>query len=300
MSLIKSEKLENSKAELQFTIDVATFDAECQNVYKKQVEKINVPGFRKGKAPRAMIEKMFGKGVFADEALNNLLPTVFEEALKESGFEMISRPDIDVVSLNDNGNVVIKATFDVKPEVTVSAYKGLEAEKTVNEVTDEMIDSSVNSDLQKNAREIEVTDRASELGDTAEIDYEGFVDGVAFEGGKDEHHKLKLGSGSFIPGFEDQVTGKNPGDEFDVNVTFPEDYNAKELAGKAAVFKCKLHTITKEELPTLDDEFAKDMGFDTLDEYKADVKAKLVDRAEKSADMAFENAVVDKLAENVV
>lgn len=299
MSLIKKETLEKNKACIEFGISNEALNAEIQKVYKKQVVKMNVPGFRKGKAPLSIIEKLYGKGIFTDEALNNLLPEAYEAAIKESEFEVVSSPEFDIVSMDDNGQTVLKATFDLKPVATLKAYKGLKAEKEVTEVTDEMVESDINSARQRAAREIEVTERNAEMGDTADIDFEGFVDGVAFDGGKGEHHKLKLGSGQFIPGFEEQVAGKAIGEEFDVNVTFPTDYNASELAGKEAVFKCKLHALTKEELPELDDEFAKDMSFDTVDEYKADVRKKLVERYEKTADRIFENNVLDALVENM-
>ncbi len=299
MSLIKAEKLEKSKAYIEFGITTEALNAEIQKVYKKQVVKMNVPGFRKGKAPLSIIEKLYGKGIFTDEALNNLLPAAYEEAIKASELAVVSNPEFDIVSMDDNGQVVLKATFDIKPVATLKAYKGLGVEKEVTEVTDEMVNSEIENALKRAAREIEVTDRASEMGDTADIDFEGFVDGVAFEGGKGEHHKLKLGSGQFIPGFEEQVAGKNIGEEFDVNVTFPEEYGASDLAGKAAVFKCKLHGITKEELPALDDEFAKDMSFDTVDEYKADVRAKLTERYERTADQITENKILDALLENM-
>lgn len=299
MSLIKSEKLEKSRAEIQFGIPVSELEAEIKNVYKKEVVKMNVPGFRKGKAPLAIIEKLYGKGIFTDEALNNLLPDAYENALKETELKVVSRPEFDVVSLDDNGMAVLKAVFDIKPDVAVKDYKGIKVERDVTEVTDEMVDNDIKSAQARAAREIEVTDRAAEMGDTAEIDFEGFTDGKPFEGGKGEKHKLKLGSGQFIPGFEEQVAGKNIGDEFDVNVTFPEDYSAKELAGKEAVFKCKLHSITKEELPELDDEFAKDMSFDNMEAYRADVRAKIAERYEKTADQVTENRILDVLTENM-
>ncbi len=299
MSLIKKETLEKNKAYIEFGISTEALNAEIQKVYKKQVGKMNIPGFRKGKAPLSIIEKLYGKGIFTDEALNNLLPDAYEVAIKESELEVVSAPEFDIVSMDDNGQVVLKATFDVKPVATLKAYKGLKAEKEVTEVTDEMVENDIKNALKRNAREVEVTDRAAEMDDTADIDFEGFVDGVAFDGGKGEHHKLKLGSGQFIPGFEEQIVGKAIGEEFDVNVTFPEEYGASELAGKAAVFKCKLHALTKEELPELDDEFAKDMSFDTVDEYKADVRAKLTERYEKMADQIFENKVLDALIENM-
>jgi len=298
MSLIKTENLEKSRASIEFSIDKAALEAEIVKVYKQQIGKMNIPGFRKGKAPLAMVRKLYGQGVFTDEALNNLLPDAYDEAIKESGLAVVSRPEFDIVSMDEGGVVVLKAVFDVKPEATVKEYKGLKAEKEVTEVTDEMVENDIKAAQKRAAREIEVTDRAAEMDDTADIDFEGFVDGVAFEGGKGEHHKLKLGSGQFIPGFEDQIVGKNIGEEFDVNVTFPEEYGAKELAGKPAVFKCKLHALTKEELPELDDEFAKDQSFDDMAAYRADVRAKLVERYERTADQVVENRVLDALLEN--
>ena len=299
MGLIKAEKLEKSRASIEFGIAKEALDAEIKNVYKKEVVKMNVPGFRRGKAPLAIIEKLYGKGIFADEALNNLLPDAYEEAIKESELKPVSRPEFDVISMDDNGKVVLKATFDVKPEVTLKEYKGLKAEIEKTEITDEAVDNEIRNAQRRAAREIEVTDRAAEMDDIAEIDYDGYADGVAFEGGKGEKHKLKLGSGQFIPGFEEQVVGKNIGEEFDVNVTFPQEYHAAELAGKAAVFKCKLHSLTKEELPELDDEFAKDMSFDTFDAYKADVRAKLEERNRKAMDQITENKLLDALVENM-
>lgn len=299
MSLIKTEKLEKNRVELQIGIERAALDAEIKKVYKKEIGKMNVPGFRKGKAPLSIVEKLYGKGIFVDEALNNLLPDAYEAAVKEAELSVVSRPEFDIVSMEDGADVVLKALVDVKPEVVLKAYKGLKAEKDAVNVTDEMVDADIKAAQQRAAREVEVTDRAAEMGDTADIDFEGFVDGVPFEGGKGEHHKLKLGSGQFIPGFEDQVAGKSMGEEFDVNVTFPEDYGAAELSGKAAVFKCKLHGITKEELPALDDEFAKDMSFDTVDAYKADVRAKITERMEKTAEQVTENRILDALLENM-
>ena len=298
MSIIKTEKKGSNRAEIQFGISTEAFNAEIQKVYKKQVGKMNVPGFRKGKAPLSIIEKLYGKGIFADEAINNLLPYAYEAAVKETEFKVVSRPDFDIISMDDNGQVVIKAEFDIKPEATVKEYKGLKAEREVTEVTDEMVENDIKNAQARAAREIEVTDRKTEMGDIADIDFEGFVDGVAFEGGKGEHHKLKLGSGQFIPGFEEQVADKSIGEEFDINVTFPTEYQAKELAGKEAVFKCKLHGITREELPELDDEFAKDMSFDTMEAYRADVRAKIADRYQKSADQITENKILDALLEN--
>ena len=293
MRLKKKELIETNKYELQFSVDKETFDAAVTKVYKKQVANINVPGFRKGKAPRSIIEKMYGTGIFYEDAINDLIPEAYTNAIKEAELEVVGQPEFDVVSLDDNG-LVLSAKFFVKPEVEINDYVGIEVEKTVAPVTDEEVDNEIKTVRERNSREIDVTDRAAEMDDTAVIDFEGFVDGVAFEGGKGTDYALKLGSGSFIPGFEEQIVGKNVDDEFDVNVTFPEEYHAKDLAGKPAVFKVKIHALTKVELPELDDEFAKDVSeFDTFDEYKADIKAKIEKRHETEA----ENAVDDKLAE---
>lgn len=293
MSLTKKELIENNKYELQFSVDKETFDAAVTKVYKRQVSKINIPGFRKGKAPKAIIEKMYGTGFFYEDAINDLIPAAYTEALKESALEVVGQPEFDVVSIDDNG-LVLSAKVFVKPDVQINDYVGIEVEKKIAPVTDEEIDNEINTIRERNSREIDVNDRAAELDDTAVIDFEGFVDGVAFEGGKGTDYALKLGSGSFIPGFEDQIVGKKVDDEFDVNVTFPEEYHAKDLAGKPAVFKVKIHALTKVELPELDDEFAKDVSeFDTFDEYKADIKAKIQKRHETEA----ENSVDDKIAE---
>ena len=293
MSLTKKEAIEKNRIELQFSVDKETFDAAVTKVYKKQVSKINIPGFRKGKAPKAIIEKMYGKGFFYEDAINDLIPAAYTEAIKEAELEVVGQPEFDVVSIDDNG-LVLSAKVYVKPEVEIKEYTGIEVEKKIAAVTDEEIDNEIKTVRERNSREIDVTDRAAELDDTTVIDFEGFVDGVAFEGGKGTEYALKLGSGSFIPGFEEQIVGKNIGEEFDVNVTFPESYHASDLAGKPAVFKVKIHSITKVELPELDDEFAKDVSeFDTFDEYKADIKAKIQKRHETEA----ENAVDDKIAE---
>ena len=299
MALKKVELKETNLYEMEFSADKATFDAAVNKVYARQAKNINVPGFRKGKAPKAIIEKMYGKGVFFEEAINACIPEAFAEAAKEAGIEVVGNPTFDLVS--NDGDVVLSAVGFVKPDVTVEGYKGIAAPRKVAEVTDEMVAAEVDSARARLAREVEVTDRAAAMGDIANINFEGFVDGVAFEGGKGENHDLKLGSGSFIPGFEDQIVGKTIGEEFDVNVTFPEQYGAKELAGKAATFKTKLNSLKVEELPEADDDFAKDVSeFDTLDEYKADVKAKLEKKSEEAADREFENAVVDALIEKLV
>ncbi len=299
MSLIKSEKTEKSVYTLEFSVDAETFNKAISNAYRKQVGKITVPGFRKGKAPRSVIEKMYGKGFFYEDAINEVLPDAFDAALKESALDMVGQPEFDIVSIDDNG-VVLSAKVAVKPDVTIKDYLGIEAEKKVAEVTDEDVEKEIATVRERNSREIEVTDGVSAMGDVCTIDYEGFVDGVAFEGGKGSDYPLKLGSGNFIPGFEEQVAGHKIDEEFDVNVTFPEEYHAKELAGKAAVFKTVIHAIKHIELPELDDDFAKDVSeFDTMDEYRADVKAKIQKRHETEADRAFEDAVMDALIEKV-
>ena len=296
MSLTKSEVIEKNRYELQFSVDKATFDAAVSAVYRKQAKNITVPGFRKGKAPRSVIEKMYGTGVFYEDAINDLIPAAYTAAATESALEIVGQPEFDVVSIDENG-IVLSAKVYVKPEVEIKDYCGIEVEKDVEAVTDEDVEREIETVRERNSREIEVTDRAAEMGDTTVIDFEGFCDGVAFEGGKGTDYALKLGSGSFIPGFEEQIVGKSIDEEFDVNVTFPEEYHASELAGKPAVFKVKIHAITRVELPELDDDFAKDVSeFDTLDEYKADIKAKI----EKRHETAAENAVEDKLVEVLI
>ena len=296
MSLTKSEVIEKNRYELQFSVDKTTFDAAVNAVYRKQVKNIAVPGFRKGKAPRSIIEKMYGTGVFYEDAINDLIPAAYEEAVKEAAIDTVGQPEFDVISIDDNG-LLLSAKVYVKPEVQIKDYLGIEVEKEIAPVTDEDVEREINTIRERNSREIDVTDRAAEMGDTTVIDFEGFCDGVAFEGGKGTDYALKLGSGSFIPGFEEQIVGKNIDEEFDVNVTFPTEYHAADLAGKEAVFKVKIHAITKVELPELDDDFAKDVSeFDTFDEYKADVKAKI----EKRHESAAENAVEDKLVEALI
>lgn len=298
MSLKSRNKPTGNQVELEFTIEKEAFDKAVDAAYRKNVGKMNVPGFRKGKAPKAIIEKMYGKGVFYDDALNALIPDAFEAALDEAGEKPVGQPEFDIVSLE--GDVVIKAAFPVKPEVTVKNYKGYAVERTVAPTTDEEVDAEIAQVRSRNSRTVDITDRPAADGDIAVIDYEGFVDGKPFEGGKGEKHNLTLGSGQFIPGFEAQIVGHNPGDEFDVVVTFPEEYHAKELAGKEATFKTVLHEIKFNELPALDDDFAKDVSeFDTFDEYKADVKAKITDRHVKAADAEVEEKLIDELIDNL-
>ena len=299
MSLIKKELTEKSGFVIEFSVDKETYAKAEMEAYKKNVKSINVPGFRKGKAPKHIIEAYYGKGIFFEDAINACIPEAFEAAVKEAGLDIVGNPKFDLVS--DEGDIVLKAEGYVKPEVSVEGYKDIAAKKKTSRVTKDEIEAEVQRARERNARAIEVTDRAAEMKDIANIDYEGSVDGVPFDGGKGEGHDLKLGSGSFIPGFEDQIVGKNIGEEFDVCVTFPEEYHAKELAGKAAVFKTKLNALKAEELPEADDEFAKDVSeFDTLDEYKADIKAKLAKRNEEKAEAEFENAVAEALMSKLV
>lgn len=299
MSLLKKELTEKSGFTMEFSVSKEVYDKAELAAYKKAVKDINVPGFRKGKAPKHIIEKLYGKGVFFEDAINACLPEAFEEAAKEAGLSVVGTPKFDVVSTD--GDIVLKAEGFVKPEVTIEGYKGIVAKKKAVRVLVKEIDEELAKVAKRNARTTEVTDRAAKKGDIANINYEGFVDGVAFEGGKGENHDLTLGSGSFIPGFEDQIIGKKPGEEFDVNVTFPADYHAKELAGKAATFKTKLNSLKVEELPKLDDEFAKDVSeFDTLDEYKADLKDKISKRKNAEAQAEFDRTVADALIEKLV
>ncbi|MBR6708060.1 MAG: trigger factor [Clostridia bacterium] len=299
MSLIKAEKTETNRYTLEFSVDRDTVEAAVNKAYRKNVKNINVPGFRKGKAPRSVIEKMYGKGVFDEDAINDILPGAYTAAVEEAGIDVVSQPEIDITSLDENG-VAFKALVYVKPEVAIEGYTGIEATRTLAPVSDEEVDREINTLRERNAREIEITDRAAELDDTVTIDFDGYVDDKQFDGGKAEGHMLKLGSGQFIPGFEDQIVGKNINDAFDVNVTFPEEYHAAELAGKPAVFKCVLHAITRSELPELDDEFAKDVSeFDTLDELKADIRAKIEKRHATVADNAVEEQLIAALIEKL-
>ncbi len=300
MSLIKAEKAEKSAMLLEFSVDKETFEKAVNKVYRKQVGSINIQGFRKGKAPRSIIERMYGKGVFWEDAANEVLPEAYEAALNESGVNPVGRAEFAIVSIDENG-VVFSADVPVKPAVEIEGYKGIEAALVVAPVTDVEIDNEIKIIRERNSRETEITDETpAEMGDSTKIDFEGFVDGVAFEGGKGEDYNLKLGSGSFIPGFEEQIAGHKIGEEFDVNVTFPEEYHAAELAGKAATFKVTIKGITKIELPELDDDFAKDVSeFDTFDEYCADVEAKIYKRHESAAESTFEETIIKALTEKL-
>ena len=299
MSLSKKEMTAQNQYEIEFSCDKETFDAAINAAYKKNVRKMNVPGFRPGKAPKHIIERMYGKGVFYNDAIDAVLPAAYEAAVKEAELDVVGQPDIDIVSIGDDG-VTFKAVVAVKPQLDIDGYIGLKAERKVKRVLKKDIDEELRRIQERNARTIEVTDRAAQMDDTVNIDYSGSVDGVVFDGGTAQGQTLKLGSGQFIPGFEEQIVGKNIGDEFDVCVTFPTEYHASDLAGKAAVFACKLNGITVSELPALDDEFAKDVSeFDTLDEYKASIKATLQKKNAEEADRAVESALCEALIELV-
>ena len=296
---LQVEKMEKNMAKL--TIEVAAEDLEkaMQNAYQKAKGRITIPGFRKGKAPRKMIEQMYGKGIFLEDAVNALIPEHYSKAMGESELEIVSQPKIDLVQAEPGKELIFTAEVAVKPEVTLGEYKGVEVPKSDVTVTDEDVDAEVKKEQEKNSRTITVEDRAAENGDTATIDFEGFVDGEAFEGGKGTDYPLTLGSNTFIPGFEEQLVGANTGDHVEVKVTFPEEYQAKELAGKEAVFQCDVKKIEAKELPELDDDFAKDVSeFDTLAEYKEDVKKNLTEKKAEDARRAKEDAAVDKVIEN--
>lgn len=301
MSLKETKKIDTNRYQLEITVDGEKFREAIKEAYKKNGKKINVPGFRKGKAPLHIIETYYGSEIFFEDALNLLYNDLIEDAIKESGLKVINdKMDFDLVSISKEDGADFKVSLTTYPEIEIGEYKGLKAEKTAVKVDAAEVNAEVNAMAERNARMVSVEDRAAKKGDTVVIDFEGFTDGKAFEGGKAEGHSLVLGSGQFIPGFEDQIIGKNIGDEFDVNVTFPEDYGAKELAGKEAVFKVKLHEIKVKELPTVDDEFAKDVSeFDTLKELKADLKKKALERKKKAADEAVENALVQQIVDSI-
>ena len=296
---VQVEKTEKNMAKLIIEVSEEEFEKAVQAAYMKQRQNIALPGFRKGKAPRKMIEKMYGAGVFFEEATDNLMPDAYARAVEESGLEIVSRPAVDIVQLESGKPFIFSAEVAVKPEVTLGEYRGLEVPKADLAVTDEEVIEELKKEQEKNSRAVDVDDRPVASGDMIKLDFEGFVDGEAFEGGKGTDYDLTIGSGAFIPGFEDQLIGAEIGKEMEVHVTFPENYQASELAGKPAVFKCTVKRISYKELPELDDEFAQEVSeFDTLDEYKEDVKKNLEEKKAASAKTDKENAVVDKVIEN--
>lgn len=300
MEIISNNKTATNTAEVEFKNSADEFDAAVNKAFIKRRKSITVPGFRKGKATRRMIETHYGEGVFYDDAINALYRENIDNVIKEAGLDVVDMPNIEVTSVGKEEGVVFKAVFTTKPEVNIADYKGIKVTKIVKPVTDEDVDKQLEAMQDRNARIIDIEDRPAQKGDTVVFDFEGFVDGVAFEGGKADNYSLVLGSGQFIPGFEEQVEGKSIDESFEVNVTFPEDYNADELKGKAAVFKCLIHEIKGKELAPLDDEFAKDVSeFDTLDELKKDIKGKLTEQAEKNADNEVENSINNTLIEKL-
>ena len=297
MQLKGIEKKEKNQVELTISIDKEEFEKALERAYRKNVGKMTVPGFRKGKAPRKIIEKLYGEGVFFEDAVNMCYPQAYDSAVEESKIQPVDHPQIDVDEISPEG-FTFKATVTVKPEVSIHDYKGLSVEKGRVSVTEKDVKEELNRMADRNARLVTV-DREVKKDDTVMFDFEGFVDGTPFEGGKAENYSLRVGSGMFIPGFEDQMIGKKAEEPFDVNVTFPEDYQAKELASKPAVFKCLIHEVKETEKPTIDDEFAKDVSeFDTLDELKADLKAKIKENKEKAVETEFEENLIDRMLEN--
>ncbi|CDZ24249.1 Trigger factor [[Clostridium] cellulosi] len=296
MGLNSANKIETNKYELEISVDKDKFAEAVDKAFKKNAKRINVPGFRRGKAPRSVIEKLYGEGIFYEDAVNSLYPQAYEEAVKEAGIEPVDRADIEVVDISKEKGVTFKAKVTVKPDVELGEYKGLKAVKKVYTVSDDEVNHELEHVRERNARIITVEDRAAQKGDIAVIDYEGFLDGKPFKGGKAEKQELELGSGTFIPGFEDQIIGHKIGENFEINVTFPENYHSKELAGKPAVFKIVLHELKVRELPELDDEFAKDVSeFDTLDEYKADIKKRIQEAKDKRSETEVEDALVEQI-----
>lgn len=296
MEIISQNNTAVNTYSIEFAFSAEEFENAVADAYNRRKKNITVPGFRKGKAPRKVIETHYGEGVFYEDAVNSLYNRNIADVVEKTGLDVVDVENTEVVDVNKETGVKFKADLITKPAAEISDYKGLEVKKTTKTVDDAAIDAEIDKVRNRNARSITVEDRAAEKGDTAVIDFEGFLDGVAFEGGKGEKFPLELGSGSFIPGFEDQVVGKNIGEEFDVNVTFPEHYQAENLAGKPAVFKCKLHELKAKELPAVDDDFVKDVSeFDTLDEYKADIRTRLEKNAADEASTNLDNALVDAL-----
>ncbi len=298
MKLTNVEKKEKNQVALSIVVAADVFEKACEKSYRKNAGSINIQGFRKGKAPRKMIEKLYGPEIFYDDAMNECIPDAYEAAVAEAGLKVVSQPSITEVDVKD-GEFLFTAVVFVKPEVTVKDYKGIEAEKDDATVSEAEVEAELTRMQERNSRQVSV-ERESKKGDIVNLDFEGFVDGVAFEGGKGEKFDLELGSGMFIPGFEEQLEGKNVGEECDVTVTFPEDYNEKSLAGKPAVFKCKINEIKEKQKPELDDEFAKDVSeFDTIAEMKADLEKTMKERKEESAQNAFQERVMDKVIETM-
>ncbi|MDE6763407.1 MAG: trigger factor [Oscillospiraceae bacterium] len=300
MGLVSANKIDATKYELIIGVDAEGFEKALQGAYMKARKKININGFRKGKAPRKMIEQLYGENVFYEDAVNDLVRTDITKVLDEENYDLIDTPEVAVESVNKDDGVKFKVTVMVKPEVEISDYKGIEVEKTVNAVTDEDIDKQLQALRERNGRLVTVEGRPAENGDVAVIDFEGFKDGVPFKGGKDENYELALGSGTFIPGFEEQVVGKSTGEEFTINVTFPENYQMEEIAGQLCEFKIKLNEIKTKELPDLDDEFVKDATeFETIDELKNDMRTKLEERSAKNAEMEAENKIFETLIDKM-
>ena len=296
---LQVEKLEKNMAKLTIEVPADDLEKALQSAYMKQKNKISLPGFRKGKVPRQMIEKMYGAEIFYDDAANELIPKAYAEAYDEAELDIVSRPQINVVQIEKGKPFIFTADVATKPEVTLGEYKGLEIEKVSTRVTQKEVDAKIQEEAEKNARTITVTDRPVQDGDEVILDFEGFVDGVAFEGGKGENYPLTIGSGSFIPGFEEQLVGAEAEKEMEVKVTFPEDYHAEDLKGKEAVFKCTIHEIKAKELPEIDDEFAAEVSeFDTLEEYKADIKAKIKDQKASEGKRKQEDQAVDAVVKN--
>ena len=300
MEIIRNEKVAENTVELEFKVSAEEFEKALTAAFRKANKEITVPGFRKGKAPRNVVEKMFGQEIFFNDAIDAILPQAYEDAVKEAGLVVVARPELDIPTCTREEGFTVKATLTTYPEVKLGQYKGLKVEKTVIPVSDELIEAELMNMQERNARLVSVSDRAAQLDDTANIDFEGFADGVAFEGGKGEGFDLLLGSGQFIPGFEEQIVGHNIGDEFDVEVTFPTEYHAEDLAGKPAVFKTKLNDLKVKELPEIDDEFAKDVSeFDTLEELKANIKEVKGEEADRAAELDMENKLVSQVVEGM-
>ncbi|MBZ4646398.1 MAG: trigger factor [Petroclostridium sp.] len=297
---VKVEQLEKNVVQLEIEVDAAKFEEGMQKAYIKNVKKFNIPGFRKGKAPRKIVERYYGEAIFYEDAINIVCPEAYDEAVEQTKIEPVDRPEIDIKQIGNGQNLIFTAKVTVKPEIVLGDYKGIEVNKIEYNVTEDDVAQELKKMQEKNSRLITVEDRPVQMGDIAVIDFEGFVDGEAFDGGKGTNYNLEIGSGQFIPGFEEQLIGKNTGEEVEVNVTFPEEYHVEALAGKPAVFKVKINQIKYKELPVIDDEFAKDVSeFDTLEELKEDIRKKLTQDAEHRAKHELENAVIDKVVENV-